>query len=127
MRLKNIYGANGTPSGNLKSTFAIEGDRILTNETAIKLRYIKRVTDPTKFDELFIEVFILKLALKLVSLAGANPKMTETLGKELIPIQRQVRALDRQETNNIGRNAHIPWVESRISSRRATIGDTVVG
>jgi hypothetical protein len=127
MRLKNVYGGNGFGNANLRTTYAIEGDRILTNETAINLRYIKRVTDPTKFDELFTEVFILKLALKLVALSGANPKMTVTIGQELAGIMPQVRALDRQETNTVGREAHVPWVESRVSARSATIGDTVVG
>jgi hypothetical protein len=126
-RLKNVFGDNGSPSGNLKLTFAIEGNLLLTNETAINLRYIKKVTDPTKFDELFIEVLILKLALKLVSLAGANSKMTATLGGELQSIMPQVRALDRQETNTIGRLNRRPWVEARVSSRSATVGDRVVG
>jgi hypothetical protein len=115
MRHKNVYGDNGTATGNLKVSYAIEGQRLLTNETAINLRYIKKVTDPTQFDELFTEVFILKLALKLVSLAGADPKMTKTLGSELAGVMPQVRALDRQETNNIGRLEHIPWVESKVS------------
>jgi hypothetical protein len=115
MRFKSLFVDNRSPSLTTKITIAIEGDRLLTNETAINMRYIKAVTDSAKFDPLFVEVFILKLALKLVSLAGANPKMTETLGKELNSVMPQVRALDRQETNNIGRDAHIPWVEVRVS------------
>jgi hypothetical protein len=126
-RLKSVFGDNSSPTGNLKLSFAIEGQRLLTNETVINLRYIKKVTDPTEFDELFIEVFILKLALKLVSLAGANPKITETLGAELKLVMPQVRALDRQETNTIGRLNRRPWVESRFSTRSATIGDRVIG
>ena len=127
MRLKSVFGDNATPSGNLKLSYAIEGQRILTNETAINLRYIKKVTDPTKFDELFTEVFILKLALKLIALAGANPKMTETIGRELAGVMPKVRALDRQETNTIGRLNRHPWLESRVSTRTATIGDRVIG
>jgi hypothetical protein len=127
MRHKSVFASNGTPNGNLKVSYAIEGDRLLTNETAINLRYIKKVTDPTKFDELFTEVLILKLALKLVALSGANPKMTETVGLELASVMPQVRALDRQETNNIGRLNRRPWVEARVSTRVATIGDRVIG
>jgi hypothetical protein len=127
MRFKSLYLNDRRPSLTTRITVAIEGDRLLTNETAINMRYIKRVTDPTKFDELFTEVFILKLALKLVALAGANPKMTQTLGGELARVMPSVRALDRQETNNIGRDAHVPWTEVRVSARSATIGDTVNG
>ena len=115
MRFKSLYVDNRSPSLTTKITIALEGDRLLTNETAINLRYIKKVTDPTEFDPLFVEVFILKLALKLVALAGANPKMSETVGRELAGVMPRVRALDRQETNNVGRDAHVPWVEVRVS------------
>jgi hypothetical protein len=115
MRFKTLYVDNRSPSLTTKITIAIEGDRLLTNETAINMRYIKRVTDPTKFDELFTEVLILKLALKLVALAGANPKMTQTLAGELARVMPSVRAVDRQETNNVGRDVHVPWVEVRVS------------
>ena len=105
-------------AGPYKTTisYAIEGQRILTNENDIKLRYIKRVTDPTEFDELFIEVFVLKLALKLVALAGANPKMSQTIASELIPVMRKVRASSRQETETIGRNDLLPWNNNRFNS-----------
>lgn len=115
MRFKSLYVDNRSPSLTTKITIALEGDRLLTNETAINMRYIKKVTDPAQFDPLFVEVFILKLALKLVALAGANPKMTATIGTELKEVMPKVRALDRQETNNIGRDAHVPWVEVRVS------------
>jgi hypothetical protein len=114
MMKKNVWSGNGPYRTNF--SYAIEGQLILTNEDNIKLRYIKQVTDPTEFDSLFIEVLILKLALKLVSLAGANPKMTETLGRELAPVMRQVRAADRQETNTIGREDLHTWNSARLSN-----------
>ena len=116
VRLKSVYGDNGTDTGDLRTTFAIEGDRLLTNESSIDIRYIKKVTDPTKFDTLFIEVLVLKLALKIISLAGANPKLMETITTELRLTMPQVRAIDRQETNNIGRSDRRPWNEARVST-----------
>ena len=111
---KSVWSGYGPYKTNF--SYAIEGQRILTNENDIKLRYIKRVTDPTEFDELFIEVFILKLALKLVALAGANPKMTETIGRELIPVMRKVRTSSRQETENIGRADLRTWNAARLTN-----------
>lgn len=104
---------NGFGPRSTVFSYSLEGDRLLTNEDEINLRYIKRVTDPTKFDPLFVEVFILKLALKLVALAGANPKMTETIGRELAGIMPSVRARSRQETENIGRNDLRTWNDAR--------------
>ena len=115
MRLKSFFGDNVTPSGNLRITFAIEGQRILTNESTVSLRYIKKVTDPTKFDPLFIEVLILTLALKLIGpLAGGAPPLQKVVQDELRLLMPGVRALDRQETNTIGRSNRRPWLEARL-------------
>lgn len=111
---KSVWSGNGPQRTNF--SYSLEGDRLLTNEGEINLRYIKRVTDPTKFNPLFIEAFVLKLALKLVSLAGANPKMSETIGRELDIIMPRVRASSRQETENIGRNDLRTWNDARNSN-----------
>jgi hypothetical protein len=108
---KSVWGENGPRATPF--SYSLEGDRLLTNESEINLRYIKRVTDPTKFDPLFVEVFILKLALKLVALAGANPKMTETIGRELNGIMPKVRVRSSQETENIGRQDLNTWNNAR--------------
>lgn len=48
--------------------FVIEGRRILTDFTApLKLRYIRRVTDPTQFDSAFVEMFSARLAYELAT------------------------------------------------------------
>jgi len=116
MRLKSVWGDNFTPTGNTELSFAIEGQRILTNEASVDIRYIKKVEDPDEFDSLFVEVLVLHLALKLVApLSGANPKLQQVLVTELRLVMPRVRALDRQETNTIGRINRRPWVEARIS------------
>lgn len=97
MYLRTIFADNFTVDRNSRNRHAIEGDRLLTNNSTAQIRYTKKVTDPTKFDPLFIEVLVLKLALKLISLAGANRKMSETISVELRVIMRQVKALSRQE------------------------------
>jgi hypothetical protein len=111
---KSVWGGDGPRRTNF--SLSLEGDRLLTNEGEIHLRYIKRVTDPTKFNSLFIEAFILKLALKLVALAGADPKMSETVGRELRLIMPRVRASSRQETENIGRQDLNTWNDARLTN-----------
>ena len=93
--------------------YELEGKMLLTDESEMSIRYIKKVTDPTEFDPLFVEVFILKLGLKFISsLAGGSPKLQETLQNELRVIMPAVRALDRQETNTAGRDT---WNDERYS------------
>ncbi len=120
MRLKSVW--DGVDHRNTRVTFGMEGDLLLTNSDSIDLRYIKKVTDPTKFDSLFVEVLILKLAIKLLSpLAGGAPKLQQVLGTELQLIMPSVRALDRQETNNVGRNDRFTWNDARIAFSGARI------
>jgi len=111
---KSVWNGDGPRDTNF--SYSLEGNRLLTNEDEIHLRYIKRVTDSTKFDPLFVEVFVLKLALKLVALAGANPKMAEILGRELTLIMPSVRTRSRQETENIGRNDLHTWNDARLTN-----------
>ena len=42
--------------------YVVEGDRLLTNWDTAKILYLKRVTDTTKFDSLFVKAFAFKLA-----------------------------------------------------------------
>lgn len=120
MRHKSVW--DGVDHRNTRVTYAIEGNLLLTNSDSIDLRYIKKVTDPTEFDSLFVEVLVLKLAIKLVApLAGGAPKLQQVLATELKLIMPSVRALDRQETNNVGRNDRITWNDGRISFGGARI------
>jgi hypothetical protein len=51
---------------NCDFDYAIQGQLLLTDEDEIDLEYIKQVTDTTVFDDLFVEVLVLKLQLKLL-------------------------------------------------------------
>lgn len=109
LRFGSIYEEDGTTSKSRRH--AIEGQRLLTNLSAVSLRYIKKVTDPTEFDPLFVEVLVLKLALKLVGpLAGGNPKLQDTLQRELFVLMPKVRAVDMDETDVGGRS---DWILAR--------------
>lgn len=95
--LRSIFADNFTIDGNSRNRHAIEGKRLLTNNSTVDLRYTKKVTDVAEFDSLFIEVLVLQLALKLTSLAGATPKIRESLKDDLKRLMPSVRSLSRQE------------------------------
>ena len=126
MYLKSVFGDNESFNENTRITFAIEGQRLLTNEDSVDIRYIRKVTDPTEFDPLFVQVFAKQLALKLVSLAGANSKIRESLKDDLKRLMPQVRALDRQETNTIGRASRRPWLEARVQGGNTGLSQATV-
>ena len=112
LRMKSIYEGRVSDS-NLYSC-ALEGTMLLSNETTMQIKYIKKVTDPAKFDPLFIEVLILQLALKFVSsLAGGDTKLRIEIQKELKELMSTVRTLDSQETNTIGQYDMETWRDAR--------------
>lgn len=57
--------ADGVGDDDNKQPFLREGNVILTNTPNAALRYVARVTDPTRFTPLFVETFSLKLAARL--------------------------------------------------------------
>ena len=45
--------------------YEVEGRYLVTDSTSMKLKYIKRVTDPTEFDSLLLHAISLKLASEI--------------------------------------------------------------
>ena len=114
LRVISVYEGNMS-NINLYS-YAIEGDKLLTNETTVSLRYIRKVTDVKEFDPLFTEVLVLRLAWKLIPpLAGTKTAVfTEALKEEIKVVTRQVLAVDKQETNTVGVYELETWNNSRF-------------
>jgi len=112
LRMKSIY-EDSISTTNFRS-YALEGKMLLTNESEMSIRYIKKVTDVTEFDPLFTEVLILQLALKLVGpLSGGDARLQDAIQKELMVVMRQVRTLDSQESNTVGQYDLDTWNDAR--------------
>lgn len=79
--------------------WVVEGRRLLTNEgTSIKLKYIKRITDTNEFDPLLVDAIALSLAIKIAMPVSNDPKMVDSLIKELELITLPLaRTMDGQE------------------------------
>lgn len=94
-----------TGATSRKNRHAIEGQLFLTNFSSVNLRYIKKVTDPTLFDSLFTEVFVLLLADKLIGpLAGGDPRIQKKIDAALEKLTPKVFAVDTDETDVGGRS-----------------------
>ena len=57
--------------------YTIEGRTLVTNESAVNLLYIARITDPTQFDSLFVEAFAARLAENLALALAKQNKIVE--------------------------------------------------
>jgi len=122
LRLRAVYDDN-LPDKITRYSYAIEGQLLLTNESSVDLRYVRKVTDPTEFDSLFIEVLVLSLAIKLVMPLTQSRLLRRELKEELNPLLAQVRTIDFQETNTIGSGDRQTWIDSRQSIDNTKLGN----
>ena len=116
MYLKSIFDENNTANRNSRHSHDIEGQRLLTNDDSMNIRYIKKVTDVSQFDSLFIKVLVLLLADEMIgSLAGGDARIQKKIDTELDRLMPRVRALARQEANLEGRAEKNTWVDVRAT------------
>lgn len=127
LRIILLYDGSDLPQGRTYVSYEIEGQRLLIDESEVYMKYIKWVESPASWDPLFIEVMVLMLAQKLViPLAGAGKEaqaLKDNIDQELWGNRRfgrrglmsQVRALDRQEAEHVGRDELRVWEDARFS------------
>jgi len=114
LRMISVYEDNNTGKDISRYTYYLEGKKLLSDENAMEIRYIKKVTDASMFDPLFVEVFVLKLAMKLIMPLSGDKTMRRELWEELQALTATVRALDKQEQNTLGRGDRNLWNDARL-------------
>ena len=119
MRFKSFFDDNGTPNNTIVFPFAIEGQRLLTNENTVEIRYVKKVEDPTEFDPLFIEALVAHLAVKMVMPLTQERLLRRELIETLREVMSRVRLVDKQETNT--ENKRPTWNDARLTRGGRTI------
>lgn len=89
IRVKEIDGNN--------TAYKIEGSKLLTNSSIVKLVYVARIEDVAKFEPLFTEALILSLAVRLsYILIGSNGR-EGSLKEELQRVLFQAKQVDGQD------------------------------
>ncbi len=70
---------------------------IVSVATSLKIRYVYNVDDVNKFDALFVEVFVLRLAIKLARKFSASSETKQELLEELKTLMPASFSVDGQE------------------------------
>lgn len=98
----------------VKRRWEIEGDKWLTDDDTVELKYIRNIESVNEYDPLFTEVLVLRLALKfLAPVAGTNMNtFRNLLMEELDMLYSKVRANIRQANNVSGRH---DWNNARFT------------
>jgi hypothetical protein len=89
IRVKSLYESD--------EAFKIEKSKLLTNESVLKLIYVARIEDVSKFDPLFTEALILSLAVRLSYILIGSNSRESALKDELQKIMFLAKQVDGQE------------------------------
>jgi hypothetical protein len=96
----------------------IEGGKLLTDEDSAQIRYTARITDESKYDNLFIEAFAAKLASKIARpiTGGSNDGMALLQRYESVILPRAKR-IDANENKPRQR---VNYLESNLVRARSS-------
>lgn len=117
LRVVGVYDENDAynqvnyTSGNIP--FKIEGRYLLADSDAVKIYYVKQVTDPTKFDSLFAEALAWSLAIDFALSLANSPARADQARGEFRETIRQARLAAAIESGPevIGGSY---WLDSRM-------------
>ena len=94
------------PHSDQYHRWELETNTILTDDDEVDIVYIDTVDDTTKWDSLFTDLFIARLAKRLLGpLTGAGPgtaSLRDDLNLEIKTLTRLARVIGSQESNNSG-------------------------
>jgi hypothetical protein len=93
--------------------YRIEGERLLSVNDSVKIEYISRVEDTTKFDPLFVETLSVRIGAKLAYNLSDNNTLTQLLEQKYRDRVKQARSMDGQEGIPRSTDADL-WINSRV-------------
>jgi len=82
---------------NIDAVYKIEGRSILTNESTVKIQYISRELDVTKYDPIFQEALALRLATELAYPLLQSASLQQAMEKSYLRVLKDARSMDGQE------------------------------
>lgn len=77
--------------------FKIEERMLLSNESTASIRYIKRITDPAKFDALFARALSYQLAAVMAYPITGSTTVSASMLALVDGVLREARTIDGQE------------------------------
>lgn len=115
LRAVLVYDGSDLRGGRTYYSWELMGTKLYTDESTVYLKYIGWVESESEWDTLFTELLVLVLARKLVIPLSQNIKLKADIDQEIVPLMRQVRAMDRNEQERIGRAELKTWADAKHS------------
>lgn len=84
-----VYRFNGRGGGNGEQAWAVEGDRLLTNDATAQLRYVRRVESASSWPPLFALAFSYYLASAIAPAFTGSPGVSSSIAEKADDAIRQ--------------------------------------
>ena len=96
------------------AAFEIEGRKLLTDEDECKIRYISRVTNPSKLDALFVSLMVCSIKAQLAIPLTNSGTLKTRMDGELKGVMMQARFANASEgmAENRDKNESEVWVDA---------------
>jgi hypothetical protein len=91
----------------------VEGNRILSNNSVVKIEYISRITDTTQFDTLFTDALSDRIAADLAFNLSDNNALSQFMFQRSKDKVKQARSMDGQEGTPRSIEADT-WLNTRL-------------
>jgi hypothetical protein len=93
--------------------YRVEGNKLLSYNDSVKIEYISRIEDTSRFDSLFVEVLAVRIAAKLSYNLSDNNNLTQFLEQKYRDRLKQAKSMDGQEGIPYSTDADM-WLNSRV-------------
>lgn len=94
--------------------YKVEGGRVLSNSDSVQLRYIAKITDPALFDDQFVQVLSLALAIRISVKLSDNANLKEALRTDFEAVLRDARTFDAQGGGTPDNFDTDAWLRARL-------------
>lgn len=92
--------------------YQIEGGTILTDQDTLRIRYIRKATDPNDYDGMYLDAVSSLLAFEMCEKINQNNQKKEFLWQEYQDNVMRARSVDAQE-NPVQQFEEDSWIEAR--------------
>jgi hypothetical protein len=88
---------NAVDADKCSKSFGVEGDRLVTNSTSARIAYVKRVTDPSRFDAIFTDALTYRLAASVAKEITGSDSIAVKMEKEAKRRINEARFVDSNQ------------------------------
>jgi hypothetical protein len=101
---------------NELTEFVCENNKLYTDESSAKIKYIARITDPTLYSPAFITAFAARLAYEICFPLTNNANLTKVKYEEYLEKLESAKGLDAQSggtPEKVDDDEEFSWINER--------------